>query len=263
MSNTPLTYTLKKASQLIGIDADNFQSLYVEGKLRLAYLNIYNGKPILGYLPQKSLNESGRFTEGVKVSENLTKHIKSDLPFFYLSSFALSFFLKENRELQSEHVESLNGNPVFLVRENSNQEGFHYMAAGFSLENPIIPIEEIERYLKTYGKMSSNDKNNNKKELPFALPPKRKHPFAKEIVKYGNLYFQSHNKIPEAEYLVKFIQENDETSYIVEMKKGDRWPFSIAGKDMDYGALDKSIMRYTKDYREKHPKSPNKPPISN
>jgi hypothetical protein len=214
MSKTPLTYTLKKASQLISIDTDNFQSLYVEGELRLAYLNIYNGKPILGYLPVKKFPENTNLNLYLRdnpiADESLSKHVKFDLPFFYLSSFALSVHLRKDQELSSPIVEDFKGNAILLVQERFNQEELYFTEAGFSLENPIIPREEIDRYLKV------NDQDTIKinTSSPYVLPNNpRERPRA--IVYFANKFYDEFQIKPSGLTLRKYMLKSKDENYPV------------------------------------------------
>ena len=213
MSNTPLVYTIEKASERIGIDVDNFQSLYIEGKLRLAFLNIYNDEHILSYLPQNKIpgptNLNNYLRDNPTLDESLLKHLKSDLPFFYLSSFALSVHLTYDQEIKSPLVEYLKGNWLLLVQKRFNPKGLYFTDATFSLENPIIPIEEIKRYLKTYGSMKSQSNVNE----PYS-DPNNYNEEGVAIAYFANKFHQENKVLPKPKQLAAYMLESNNPRYI-------------------------------------------------
>ena len=180
-------FSIKDASKELGLKPSSLRYYLEDGFLRYGvridnpYLQIVYDHTLMSLLKDYEgtwpPSESHLTTSLVEPLKDRFLYIRSD----WLTLCSKS---KNKKELLSCEFETFEGKTVITVMEEKQIGKYFYATCGFSVEDPIITEEELERFR---GILLSGDNAGKASTDPYQVPDGTD-PCADAIVSYANLF---------------------------------------------------------------------------
>ena len=284
-------YTLKEAAKELGCSRSDINQYLYNGLIRygidtmqiqcdavISMFDIIQLKEIKTFRAKTQKTPEDCKSVFIKINDIDISKLSQPPDYLYSPITDIRKLPKSSRgELWSCFFYTFEGEPVYpLTFYKHGSDAVYNIGGGYigkfktskdgyeTLKPVVITKEELDRFKSTNNKNKPSENKEHSstetvnkasevidEELPFLLPPQRKHPQTEAIVTYGNLYFRKHQEIPKAKQLLSFITEEHPDKYLLEFDEGNnRSPFNLAGKDMNYDSLQDRINEVTKKYRK-------------